>query len=51
MTETENYAIDEMGLGAAKQLRLQNPGGQFFGIRIGYKVGAAIGGIMERTAE
>ena len=49
--ETENYVIDEMGLEAVKQLRLKNPDGQFFGIRIGYKVGAAIGGIMERTAE
>jgi hypothetical protein len=49
--ETENYAIDEMGLEAVKQLRLQNPNGQFFGIRIGYNVGAAIGGIMERTVE
>ena len=49
--ETENYAIDDTGLGAVKQLRLQNPGGHFFGIRIGYNVGAAIGGIMERVAE
>ena len=49
--ETENYAVDEIGLDAVKQLRIQNPNGQFFGIQIGYKVGAAIGGIMERTAE
>lgn len=46
--ETEDYAIDKTGLESAKYLRAKNPHGQFFGIRIGYKVAASIGGVMEQ---
>jgi hypothetical protein len=47
--ETGEYAIDQTGLDAVKILRAKNPDGRFFGIRIGYKVAASIGGVMERT--
>jgi hypothetical protein len=43
-------AVDTMGLKSAQQLRKKNPNGRFFGIRIGYKVAAAIGGVMERIS-
>ncbi|MBW4444009.1 MAG: hypothetical protein KME10_22860 [Plectolyngbya sp. WJT66-NPBG17] len=46
--ETGEYAVDQTGLEAAKHLREKNPDGHFFGIRIGYKVAASIGGVMER---
>jgi hypothetical protein len=49
--ETGDYAVDKMGLESARQLRKKNPNGRFFGIRIGYKVAAAIGGVMERVSE
>jgi len=47
--ETGEYAMDKTGLEAVKHLREKNPNGRFFGIRIGYKAAAAIGGVMERS--
>lgn len=47
--ETGGYGIDETGLDSVKLLREKNPNGRFFGIKIGYKVAAAIGGVIERT--
>jgi len=47
--ETGEYEVDQTGLKAVKHLREKNPNGRFFGIRIGYKVAASIGGVMERT--
>jgi len=47
--ETGEYAMDKTGLEAVKHLREKNPNGRFFGIRIGYKTAAAIGGVMERS--
>lgn len=49
--ETGDYAVDKMGLESARQLRKKNPNCRLFGIRIGYKVAAAIGGVMERVSE
>ncbi len=48
--ETGNYSIDELGFDSAETLRQQNPTARLFGIRIGYDVAAAIGGMMKRTA-
>lgn len=47
--ETSDYEVDKTGLEAVKHLRKRNPNGRFFGIRIGYKVAASIGGVMERA--
>jgi hypothetical protein len=47
--ETGDYEIDRTGLEAVSHLRQKNSNGSFFGIRIGYKVSASIGGVMERT--
>ncbi|MDB9510951.1 hypothetical protein PN499_07135 [Kamptonema animale CS-326] len=48
--ETGEYELDATGgLKSARNLRKKNPNGRFFGIRIGFKVAAAISGIMERT--
>ncbi len=47
--ETSDYEVDKTGLEAVRHLREKNPNGRFFGIRIGYKVAASIGGVMERS--
>lgn len=47
--ETGDYEVDETGLEAVRHLREKNANGRFFGIRIGYKVAASIGGVMERA--
>ena len=48
--ETGDFAIDELGFDSANTLRQKNPNARVFGIRIGYNVGASLGGILERTA-
>jgi hypothetical protein len=47
--ETGEYEVDKTGLEAVRRLREKNPNGRFFGIRIGYKVTASIGGVMEQV--
>lgn len=47
--ETGDYEVDETGLQAAKNLRAKSPYARLFGIRIGYKVSASFGGVMERV--
>ncbi len=47
--ETGEYEVDKTGLDAVRHLREKNPNGRFFGIRIGYKVAASIGGVMEQV--
>lgn len=47
--ETGSFALDELGFDSANTLRQQNPNAHLFGIRIGYKVAASLGGIMERS--
>ncbi|MEG4342303.1 hypothetical protein QUB70_03295 [Microcoleus sp. A003_D6] len=49
--ETGDCAVDKMGLESARQLRKKNPNGRFLGIRIGFKVAAAIGGAMDRVSD
>ena len=46
--ETGDYAVDDDGIGAAKSLQAKHPYARLYGIRIGYKAAATIGGIMER---
>ena len=46
--ETADYAVDDDGIGAAKSLQAKHPYARLYGIRIGYKAAATIGGIMER---
>jgi len=46
--ETGDYAVDDDGIGAAHSLQAKRPYPRLYGIRIGYKVGATIGGVMER---
>jgi hypothetical protein len=48
--ETGDYEVgDAMGIESAHHLRTKHPKGQFFGMRIGYKVAESFGGVMERT--
>ena len=37
------------GFDVASQLRAKNPHARLFGLRIGYRVAATLGGVMERT--
>jgi hypothetical protein len=47
--ETGDFGVDDLGFDAANVLRRKNPNARLFGIRIGYDVAAALGGIMNRT--
>ncbi|MDQ2732205.1 MAG: hypothetical protein M3Y56_11145 [Armatimonadota bacterium] len=47
--ETGDYAVDATGLKAAQHLHDRHPGAELYGIRIGYKVAEALGGVLERT--
>ncbi len=46
--ETGDYAVDDDGIGAARSLQAKRPYPRLYGIRIGYKTAATIGGVMER---
>ena len=48
--ETEDYAIDPIGLQSARLLQAKHPDAHLFGIRIGYKAADVIGGVLERRA-
>ena len=45
---TGDYAVDDLGLESARILRERHPDADLFGLCIGYKVAATIGGTMER---
>jgi hypothetical protein len=47
--DTEEYAVDEIGVVAARDLQARHPNAVLYGKRIGYDVAVAIGGVMERT--
>ncbi|GDX40713.1 hypothetical protein LBMAG21_10050 [Armatimonadota bacterium] len=47
---TGAFGVDELGFDTADRLRLQNPNALLFGIRIGYRVAASLGGMLERTS-
>ena len=49
--ETGEYEVgDNMGIEAAQRLKTRHANAALYGIRIGYNVAAALGGVMERTA-
>lgn len=47
--ETGDYAVDDIGIVSAEQLHSRRPNARLYGIRIGYNVAEALGGVMERT--
>jgi hypothetical protein len=49
--ETGDYEVDKNGLQAAKRLNARHENTRLFGIRIGYKVAASFGGVMERVSK
>jgi hypothetical protein len=46
--ETGAYGVDPLGFDSARSLRRGNPNARLFALRIGYKVVASLGGVMER---
>lgn len=48
--ESGDYEIDEVGITSAERLHSKRPNARLYGIRIGYDVAEALGGVMERTA-
>ena len=48
--ETGEYGVDATGLETSRRLHSKRPDAPLYGIRIGYDVADAIGGVMERTA-
>lgn len=49
--ESGDYAVDDIGVASAERLHAARPTARLYGIRIGYDVAEALGGVMERTAE
>ena len=47
--DTGDYGVDTTGFESSRRLHGKRPGAQLFAIRIGYRVAAALGGVMERT--
>lgn len=47
--ETGEYAVDETGISSARHLHEKRPTARLYGIRIGYNVAEALGGVLERT--
>ena len=48
--ESGDYELAESGLTAADRLYERHPQGKLFGIRVGYRAAATIGGTMERVS-
>ena len=48
--ETGDYGVDATGLETSRRLHAARPDARLYGIRIGYDVADAIGGVMERIA-
>ena len=48
--ESGDYELDASGLTAADRLYDRHPQGKLFGIRVGYRAAATIGGPMERVS-
>jgi hypothetical protein len=48
--ETGEYGVDNTGLETSRRLHAIRPDAPLYGIRIGYDVADALGGVMERTA-
>ena len=47
--DTGDYGVDVTGFESSRRLHEKRPAAQLFAIRIGYRVAAAMGGVMERT--
>ena len=47
--ETGDFGVDDTGLVSARRLQSQHENAPLFGIRIGYRVADALGGVMERV--
>ncbi len=48
--ESGDYEVDDIGIVSAERLHAKHPQARLYGIRIGYNVAEALGGVMERTA-
>lgn len=48
--ETGDYEVDDIRIVSARHLHAKRPNTRLYGIRIGYNVAEALGGVMERTA-
>jgi hypothetical protein len=48
--ETGEFGVDATGLETSQRIHEARPAARLFGIRIGYDVADAIGGLMERGA-
>lgn len=49
--ETGDYKVDENGLHAADYLSAKHPNARLLGIRIGYKLAASLGSVIERHSK
>jgi hypothetical protein len=47
--ETGDYGVDTTGFETSHRLHALRPDAPLYAIRIGYRVSAALGGVMERT--
>jgi hypothetical protein len=47
--ETGEYGVDATGLETSRRLHSKRADARLYGIRIGYDVADALGGVMERT--
>ena len=47
--ESGDYEIDEVGIASSRRLQERHPGAALCALRIGYKTGEALGGVLERT--
>lgn len=47
--ETGEYGVDATGIDTTRRLHAQRPNAALYGIRIGYDVADALGGVMECT--
>ena len=48
--ETGEYGVDDTGLETSRRLHSKRADARLYGIRIGYDVADALGGVMERNA-
>ena len=48
--ETGEYGVDATGIETSRRLHSERPDASLYGIRIGYDVADALGGVMDRTA-
>lgn len=48
--ETGDFGVDKTGFETSARLHATRPNAPLYAIRIGYRVAAAMGGVMERTS-